>query len=504
MPIDTTTPGSPGWWLARLDKKLQDRRRRYDRLERYYSGDHPLPEGDERCRELFRRFQRKARTNYMELVVESTHERLRVEGFRTGGDSSAENDRTAWRIWQANNLDADSDMVHETALWASDAYVLVGPPPDDGAVPLITAEDPRQVIAEHHPVNRRVLRAALKTWVDDVDEKRRAVLYLPGTIHYFVGPKPAAHTERPRTTWEEEDEPVANPLGQVPVVRFVTRPRLGGDGRGEFEGVIDIQDRINDTILNRLIITKMQAYRQRWVKGVQTHDEDGNELELPFIPGVDLLWAVEDTDVEFGEFAQVDLKPVLEAIRDDVKMLVTLTGLPPHYVQGDLINASADALAAAESRLVAKVASRQISYGESWEQVMRLAFAYLSEKDALGPDAQVIWADPERKSDAQLADAAVKKQQAGVPWRQLMTDLHYSPQEIERMQSDRAQDALLAASTAAAPVPPVTPADVKARADAMGVLIRSGVDQAAAAQIVGFDGLTFTGAAPGSLRLEET
>jgi hypothetical protein len=85
-----------------------------------------------------------------------------------------------------------------------------------------------------------------------------------------------------------------------------------------------------------------------------------------------------------------------------------------------------------------------------------------------------------------------------------MTDLHYSPQEIERMQSDRAQDALLAASTAAAPVPPVTPADVKARADAMGVLIRSGVDPAAAAQIVGFDGLTFTGAAPGSLRLEET
>lgn len=42
---------------------------------------------------------------------------------------------------------------------------------------------------------------------------------------------------------------------------------------------------------------------------------------------------------------------------------------------------------------------------------------------------------------------------------------------------------------------------VKAKADAMGVLIRAGVDPKEAAAQVGFAGLAFTGAVPTSLRL---
>ena len=49
---------------------------------------------------------------------------------------------------------------------------------------------------------------------------------------------------------------------------------------------------------------------------------------------------------------------------------------------------------------------------------------------------------------------------------------------------------------------PATP-DVKAQADALGVLIRSGVDPAAAAERVGLGGVPFTGAVPVSLRLPE-
>lgn len=47
------------------------------------------------------------------------------------------------------------------------------------------------------------------------------------------------------------------------------------------------------------------------------------------------------------------------------------------------------------------------------------------------------------------------------------------------------------------------PAEVKAAADAMGVLIRAGVEPAEAAQRVGLGGLPFTGAVPTSLRLPE-
>lgn len=44
---------------------------------------------------------------------------------------------------------------------------------------------------------------------------------------------------------------------------------------------------------------------------------------------------------------------------------------------------------------------------------------------------------------------------------------------------------------------------MKAKADAMGVLIRSGVAPASAAEQVGLDGVEFTGAVPVSLRLPE-
>lgn len=96
MAVDTTT-GSPGWWLLRLLDKLEARRTRYELLHRYLVGDHRLPEGDERCRDVFRRFQRKARTNYTGLVAESVRERLHVTGFRTGGQSSDEADREIGR-----------------------------------------------------------------------------------------------------------------------------------------------------------------------------------------------------------------------------------------------------------------------------------------------------------------------------------------------------------------------------------------------------------------------
>lgn len=45
---------------------------------------------------------------------------------------------------------------------------------------------------------------------------------------------------------------------------------------------------------------------------------------------------------------------------------------------------------------------------------------------------------------------------------------------------------------------------MKAKADALGTLIRAGVDPQDAAREVGLDGLDFTGAVPVSLRLPES
>jgi hypothetical protein len=95
--------------------------------------------------------------------------------------------------------------------------------------------------------------------------------------------------------------------------------------------------------------------------------------------------------------------------------------------------------------LVFKTSDRIVQAGESWEQAMSTAFAFAGDEvRARRPDMEVLWASPERFSLAERYDAAVKAKAAGVPWRTVMTSvLQYSPQEVERMQAERATDVLL-------------------------------------------------------------
>ena len=65
------TPGSPDWYLDRLTRQILSQQNRYDTLEDYMTGHHPLPDGDKRYVTALKELQRKARTNYFSLVTVS-------------------------------------------------------------------------------------------------------------------------------------------------------------------------------------------------------------------------------------------------------------------------------------------------------------------------------------------------------------------------------------------------------------------------------------------------
>lgn len=494
--IDADTPGSPGWWMLRLGKALAADSSRLIKLGQYAVGDHHLPEGNRRYRELFRELQRKARTNYVGLVQSSVQERLKVVGFRAGGSDAT--DDAAWAVWQGSSMDGESGICHRDMTVYGRSYTMVGPPPKPGSLPVITVESPLQMMHAYNPHNRRELRAALKVYTDELQGPGIfAVLYLPDGIHYakttsqaptplvapfFTTPgSDAAGQQLAKATgnvaaltdlwtagaWDidtgsGQDGADENPIGVVPVVPFINRPDVSRMGFGEFEDVIDIQDRINLTMLDRLVIGKMQAYRQRWAKGVSMTDEHGDPVDA-FIPGVDLLWHVEDENAQFGDFQQSDLSGILSAIEGDVSHLAAVSRTPPHYLVGRIVNASGDALKAAETGLVSKAGDRQTEAGESWEQTNRIAGMYQDRE--VGPDAEVIWADAESRSMLEVAASAVQRAAAGVPWRQRMVDMGYTPQEIARMDQERTQDALLGAL--AAPPAPGAPALAQASSSEM-------------------------------------
>jgi hypothetical protein len=460
LPIDTTTALSPGWWLARLLGRLAEREPHLDRMFRYYDGDCDLPEGAQGAREAYRRFQRKARVNFAELVVDAVRERMEPVGFRTGASSDQGADDLAWRIWQANSLDADAGLVHTDSLVCGWGYAMVGGIDPGIDAPLITAEDPRQVITECDPMQRRKVVAAAKTYRDDAAGADLAYLYLPGRVFRAarIGDEQAFGFDPTLSGWaweRAEGEPLPNLDGIVPVVPFPNRPKTSGPAAGEFEGVLDTLDRINHMLLQRLVIATIQAFRQRAIKGnLPTHDNLGNEIDYNgmFPSGPDALWLLPE-GAELWESSQTDLAGILQSVRHDVQDLAATTRTPLFYLTPDANNGSAEGASLAREGLIFKTGDRIRQASEAWEQVMSIAFRVLGdEQRSSRADMELLWRPPERFSLAERYDAAAKAQAAGVPWRTVMADvLQFSPQQIARMETERASDSFLtvpAASTA--------------------------------------------------------
>jgi hypothetical protein len=253
VPIDTTRPGSPGWWLERMLKRLEQNQERYELLEEYFEGCPPVPQlRTKAVKEAYRRLMSLARTNFAELVVEAV------------GDAEA------WRIWQASGLDAASAIVHRTQLALGDAYVMVGGVDPDLEAPIITPEDPREIAVLTDPTRPRKPIAALKAFQDELTGLDRVYLFVQG----FVLRASRARGLDEKTFgydvagFEWSDTPQRLPGGVIPVVRFANQPDMRGNSKGEFERHLPILNRINYSILSRLEIATLQAFRQRAIKGV--------------------------------------------------------------------------------------------------------------------------------------------------------------------------------------------------------------------------------------------
>lgn len=438
-------------WLERLAQGLIDRQGRYEMLGNYVAGVHRLPSGDPRYVKALRELQEKSKTNYIALVTTSPCERMEVQGFRFGNDPDTPADEEANEIWQYNNMDLNSEIAHITAASYSRAYIMVSPPTPGKKYPLITVEDPRMTIVEHDPADSNIIRCGLKMWEDDMDGYARAIVYLPDSIHYFLGKTGNFYKNidfdlfRNRVlsagSWDYMGSEV-NPLNEVPLVPLNWRPGLHGTSMAEAEEGFSIQDRINATILDRMIISRAQAYKQRWAKGITIPKNDQGHAKPPFDPGADILWAVESPDAQFGEFKEADITMILKAVRDDVGDLAAITKTPPHYLLGEIVNASGDALKAAETGLVSKTKLRMKTAGWTWEKVIKLAFGWMGDKEKQSEVlAETIWADPESRSKAELADAVLKETQMGLPAEMAFERLGLTPAQIQRaMQLKRAEE----------------------------------------------------------------
>lgn len=440
--IDTKAPESYGWWAERLVRQVAASQNRYRLLQSYIDGNAPLPEGAEGFRAAYQAFQRKARTNFAEIIVEAVQERMTVTGFRVGDKPELET--LATTFWSVNEMDIASDDVHGDMLGLGRGVAIVGPPEAASRwdwlpwrkterIPVITREDPRLIGVEYDPINRSRVISALKTYTDAVAGEDVLHVYLPGRVL----------TCRRRTVEGAEDTSMSGyewvsdttlPFNVVPVVTFENRR-----GIGEFETHTDVLNRINYMVLQRLVITAMQAFRQRAVIGdLPETDETGDPIDYGsvFRPGPGAVWLLRNGE-QMWESTSTDIRPLLEAVKDDTRELAAGTRTPMSMLLPDSQNQSAEGASAAREGLVFKAKNRTKRAAYGWNQVMQLALLFGGQ--GWQRDIETLWLPPERQSLAERADAASKA--VDLPFgTKLRKVWGFSEAEAVRIEQERMND----------------------------------------------------------------
>jgi hypothetical protein len=418
--------------IASHSRDALERDGRLSRVNRYLTGKHDLPYMPRGAKAEYRSIAERSITNWTGLVLDTFAKALFVDGYRPA--NAVENARP-WSIWQANRMDARQSTAIRGALAFGTSYALVLPG-DDG-VPLIRPLSPLRSYA----------------FYEDLDDEWPVVAMLHkgttrGGARYFQIFDDEAVYDLVLERDKDRPEFVSmssHGLGVTPFVRF--RESLDVESRGIIEPIIPVQDRINEAVFSMMVAIQFASFRQRWATGLAIPiDEDPNSATFgqpvePFKAAVDRLWVTDNPEAKFGDFAQTDVSGHLRAYESAVRSLAAIAQTPPHVLTGDLVNLSADALAAIEQSTQRKIGEYETVFGESWEQVLRLAAAASGDAEAASDvSAQVRWRDTEARSLAQTVDALVKMSTIGVPAEALWERIPgVTDQDVQRWRSLRAE-----------------------------------------------------------------
>lgn len=431
-------------WFPILAKRHDANQPRVARLRGYAFMDGltpPLPEGSKNTRDSWAAYQRRALLNLGGQIVDAAVDRMRISGVVVG-EAKSEAETVTRRILRDARMEA---VFSEAVMYACvDGHAFIQNAVDETGRAVITAENAAQVTVSVDPLRPWSPRAALKVWRDVDAEMDYAYVWDGVTRAAWV--RPIRNKRRMVVTkvaggdWVPFGEPV--PVDGVPFVVIQPLP----DGQGTFEAHTDVIDRVHTTILNRLIVTAMQAFRQRAAKGgLPETDGAGNPIDWAKVlaPAPGALWDLPE-GVDLWESQPTDIMQLLAAAKDDLRDLAAVSRTPVSSLVPDGANQSAEGAAFAREGLISRVTGYLDRIRPALELVVVRALR--SERPDLVEDGQevtVMFSPPQYTSDTERMAALVQAAAAGVPWRtRMLTIGGYSAAEVDRMETERTMEAL--------------------------------------------------------------
>lgn len=402
---------------------------RLQTLQDYLLGNQALPYMPDSAGAEYRLLAKRSVTNWMPMVVDATAQSLFVDNFRRHTDAAehdelGEGDEVAvspdWLHWQGSRMDAKQASLFRAALVYGHSFAVTekhartGKVRTRGVSPLRAVamfEDP---LADTEPTAGFEIVRWAKGDAETFDGKARyytethvyEVMFSQSMERLVVG------------------EGVPHGAKHCPMTRFATHVDLDGNTTGLIEPLIELQDRVNQTVFDLLVAQTYTSFEVRTVSGMapplkMVRGEDGMmtpELDAEGNPIPDLLvvnaqrWMYsENPDAKFGHLPAGDLRGLIEAVELAMRQLSAVAQIPPHYMLGQIANVNAEGLRAAAESLSKKNMEIASSFGESIERIFRM-FAEVSGETDLDEDdfGEVVWRDLSNASIAQTADALGK------------------------------------------------------------------------------------------------
>lgn len=385
----------------------------------------------EKARREYLQLVEQSRFNILPLLIRSLANNFFIDGYR---QRRADTNAPVWhKAWQPNRLDARQAGWWRSSLEYGVSYATVVPGVLNGEKSaVITPWSPRRLTALYDdPINDEWARffmtvgtarpvfgekgIEMVTPVSVYDDEHRYDIDVPSgmvatQIYTPNGYRGGYHGD---VTVNVADARVSvHGVGVPPLVRFMdTFGELDDGPEGVVWEMLPAQRQLNQTTYSLGMAELYSAFKQKWVSGLEIQeDESGNPIE-PFNIAVDKLLQAENAETKFGEFGQTDLDGYLSSRDKTLLFIASARQIPPHtLVVGNAVsNISAEALAALEAGHQQDIAEHKNSFGESAEQMMRLAGKVIGDNVAWeDTSAQVRWRDTTPRSLAQVADALGK------------------------------------------------------------------------------------------------
>ncbi len=400
--------------VKRLWPAFQAERSRLDQIDLWYrwkNEDITIPAG---ATKEMKALIELAKTPWLGLVVTGVAQSMWVDGYRS---PDSRDDLAPWELFRRNGLQSGQGAIHRAMLGYGRSYgtTLPGLDPLTGeATAVMRGVSPRKMLAFWvDPVEDEwpmyALRAEPRGTYWDIRVYDDTSVY---SLTTNVDPGEAVQMR-----WVKTE---VHGVGVCPVVQFSNLLDLEGRTDGEVEPLIPLAKRINKTTYDRLLIQHFNSWKVRWATGLAKPDEDEAE-NLRIRLRQDSLLINESPDARFGTLDETSMDGVISAYETDIKTLAAASQTAVHALTGDMINVSAEGLAASKAEAEAKKHERQMSAGGTWEKWLRLG-SHVAGDEVSATDylAQVSWADTSVRSLATAADALGKMAtMLGVPPRAL-------------------------------------------------------------------------------------